>query len=91
MDASVQDMAGCRIGQDYPAPIIDDRLAMQAAKDRMYGLRQSTEAQQEANAVQARHGSRKSGLPPSGQRRNAGARQTTRGASSPAPQGDLFA
>jgi deoxyribodipyrimidine photolyase len=44
MDASVQHMAGCTIGVDYPAPIVDDKVAMKAAKDRMYGLRQSPAA-----------------------------------------------
>ncbi len=84
MDISVQRMAGCLIGSDYPAPIVDDKQAMQAAKDRMYGLRQSTEARQEAGLVQERHGSRKSGLPPTGQRRKAAP-------PAPSPQGDLFA
>ena len=71
MDISVQRMAGCTMGVDYPAPIVDDKLAMRAAKDRMYGLRRTQEARDEAGDVQARHGSRKSGLPPSAQRRKA--------------------
>ena len=99
MDSSLQRMSGCTIGMDYPAPVVDDKLAMKAAKDRMYGLRQSEAARDEAAQVQAKHGSRKSGLPPSGQRRAASlgqaakrppkrnaAEQTT-----PSPQGDLFA
>ncbi len=77
MDISVQRMAGCIVGADYPAPIVDDKQAMKAAKDRMYGLRQTPEARSEAGAVQARHGSRKSGLPPSGQRRRADAKPAT--------------
>ena len=91
MDISVQRMAGCVIGVDYPAPIVEDKPAMKAAKDRMYGLRQSQEAREEAGAVQSRHGSRKSGLPPSGQRRSV---QTKRGVNEPvepSPQADLFA
>jgi deoxyribodipyrimidine photo-lyase len=91
---SVQRMAGCTIGVDYPFPIVDDKLAMKAAKDRMYGLRQSAEARSEAGAVQARHGSRKSGLPPSGKGRGAAASRSPQRAakqpSSPSPQGDLF-
>jgi deoxyribodipyrimidine photo-lyase len=77
MDISVQNMAGCMIGVDYPAPIVDDKLAMKAAKDRMYELRKTAEARQDADSVQARHGSRKSGLPPSGQRRNRTLAQTS--------------
>ena len=52
----------------YPAPIVNEREAMKAAKDRMYALRGSQAARAEAGAVQARHGSRKSGLPPTTKR-----------------------
>ncbi len=99
MDISVQRLAGCVIGVDYPPPIVDDKLAMKTAKDRMYGLRKSEEAREEAGNVQARHGSRKSGLPPSGQRRKTTSPQSSRRAAkyaieestTPSPQGDLFA
>jgi deoxyribodipyrimidine photo-lyase len=70
MDISVQRMAACLIGHDYPAPIVDDKIALQAAKDRMYGLRAQGDSRAEARAVQQRHGSRKSGLPQSGQARS---------------------
>jgi deoxyribodipyrimidine photo-lyase len=90
MDVSVQRMAGCMMGVNYPMPIVDDKTAMKAAKDRMYGLRQSPAARDEAGDVLAKHGSRKSGLPPSGQRRKAASRQTADHDSSPSPQGDLF-
>lgn len=49
----------------YPAPIVDERAAVAHAKERLYGLRRSDAARAEADAVQQRHGSRKSGLPPS--------------------------
>ncbi|ACB33517.1 Deoxyribodipyrimidine photo-lyase [Leptothrix cholodnii SP-6] len=52
----------------YPAPIVDERAAVAAAKQRLYGLRQTPEAHDEAGAIQHKHGSRKSGLPPSGNR-----------------------
>jgi deoxyribodipyrimidine photo-lyase len=94
MDVSVQRMAGCTIGVDYPFPIVNDKQAMKAAKDRMYGLRQTAEAREEASGVQARHGSRKSGLPPSRQRRQATpatpAKRTGKAPPTPSPQGDLF-
>ena len=89
MDISVQRMAGCHIGHDYPAPVVDDKAAMKAAKDRMYGLRQSAPARAEASGVQARHGSRKSGLPQTGQRRAASRKASM--PPEPSPQGDLFA
>ncbi len=47
----------------YAAPVVDERSALKHAKDTMYGLRQTPEARAEADAVQARHGSRKAGLP----------------------------
>ena len=50
----------------YPAPLVDERAALKHAKDRLYGLRATPEARAEAGAVQHKHGSRKSGLPPSG-------------------------
>ena len=54
----------------YPAPIVDERAAMKHAKDRMYGLRATPLAQAQADAVQQKHGSRKSGLTPTvGKRR----------------------
>ena len=91
MAPSVQHMAGCVIGTDYPAPIVDDKSAMKAAKDRMYGLRQSLQAREEAGDILARHGSRKSGLPPSGQGRPARPKKATSASAAPSPQGDLFA
>jgi len=91
MDLSVQHMAGCHVGVNYPAPIVDDKIAMKAAKDRLYGLRQSLASRQEAGTVLARHGSRKSGLPPSGPPRKAAAKKTRLPLTPPSPQGDLFA
>jgi deoxyribodipyrimidine photo-lyase len=92
MPAPVQALAGCRIGQDYPAPIIEEKSALRTAKERMYGLRQQEQARQEASAVQARHGSRKSGLPSTGVRGGRARRKQTPTAPAAAPnQGDLFA
>jgi deoxyribodipyrimidine photo-lyase len=50
--------------RDYPPPIVDERAALAQAKTRLYALRRQPEARAEADAVQQRHGSRKSGLPP---------------------------
>ena len=58
----------------YPTPIVDERAAAQAAKERMYGLRKTLQARTEADEIQHRHGSRLSGLPPSGRRAESGAR-----------------
>ncbi len=50
----------------YPAPVVDEGLALAAAKEQFYGLRKTLPAQAEAQDIQQRHGSRKSGLPPTG-------------------------
>jgi deoxyribodipyrimidine photo-lyase len=48
----------------YPRPIVDERAALAAAKDQLYRLRRTRAAHAEAEAIQNKHGSRKSGLPP---------------------------
>ena len=48
----------------YPPPIVDEKQALQQAKERLYGLRKSSTAHAEAADIQKKHGSRKSGLPP---------------------------
>jgi deoxyribodipyrimidine photo-lyase len=55
----------------YPAPIVDAKTAIQAAKDKLYGLRQTSPAQAEASRIQERHGSRRSGLPQTQAKRRA--------------------
>jgi deoxyribodipyrimidine photo-lyase len=67
----------------YPRPIVDERTALAAAKDKLYGLRRTHEAQTEASAIQNKHGSRKSGLPPT-----ASTKRRTR--TTPDGQGQLF-
>ncbi len=57
----------------YPRPIVDERAALAAAKERLYGLRRTAGARAEADAIQQRHGSRKSGLPRSGMARRGAA------------------
>lgn len=76
LPADMQQRAGCVIGRDYPAPLVDERTALHQAKDRLYALRATPAARAEAAAIQGRHGSRKSGLPPTG-RRSAGGATTT--------------
>lgn len=68
----------------YPAPIVDERTALAAAKQRLYGLRRGADARDEAAAIQQRHGSRKSGLPPSDRPRRVATKAATL-------QADLFA
>ncbi len=71
----------------YPAPIVDERLALAAAKEKLYGLRQTGPAHAEAQAIQEKHGSRKSGLPPTTPGPSQRQRRTP---AKPEGQGELF-
>ncbi len=59
MPLSVQDRTGCRIGRDYPAPVVDHLAAAREARRRLAAVRHSDEARAEAQRVYAKHGSRK--------------------------------
>ena len=75
------------IGTDaYPQPIVDEAGALRHAKQTLYGLRQNPQVQQQAQALQDKHGSRKSGLPQTSQRR--GRARAPQGQAS--SQGELF-
>ncbi len=75
----------------YPAPIVDERVALAFAKQRLYGLRQAAPARQEAQSIQQQHGSRKSGLPNTARKpaRKPAQRSAARAATDSA-QGELF-
>jgi deoxyribodipyrimidine photo-lyase len=70
----------------YPRPIVDERSAVAAAKEKLYRLRQTSDAQAEADAIQHKHGSRKSGLPPSAAKKRA----VRAAPAAPDTQGELF-
>lgn len=59
-------------GIDYPPPLVDHAQAARAARERMWGVRRLADFGRDADAIQAKHGSRRSGLPPTGRRRPAG-------------------
>jgi deoxyribodipyrimidine photo-lyase len=67
----------------YPEPIVDERAALAAVKQQLYGMRQTSQARAEADAIHQQHGSRKSGLAPT----RAGKR---RSGVAPQGQGRLF-
>lgn len=52
------------IGVDYPHPIVDDRDAVAAAKERIYAIRRLAATRDEAQRVYRKHGSRKPTPPP---------------------------
>jgi deoxyribodipyrimidine photo-lyase len=59
MSADVQQTAGCVIGRDYPAPLVDHAMAVREAKRRLAAVRNAPESRAEARAVAHRHGSRR--------------------------------
>jgi deoxyribodipyrimidine photo-lyase len=60
------EQAACQtvIGRNYPSRIVDHKVAVALAKERLYALRRERSAKEEADAIQQKHGSRKSGLTP---------------------------
>ncbi len=54
----------------YPAPIVDNTAASTAARDAIWKVRTGRPFQATADAIQAKHGSRKSGLSMTGQKRS---------------------
>ncbi|MFZ2989353.1 FAD-binding domain-containing protein, partial [Ideonella sp.] len=95
MPLALQQHLGCRIGQHYPAPVVDEAPALKRAKDLLYGLRGSAPAQAEAGQIQQRHGSRKSGLPNTSnlqrsRKAPAGSQSARAAATAIARQPDLF-
>ena len=59
MPAAVQQAAGCVIGRDYPAPLVDHAAAVREAKRRLGAVRGDPDARAEARDVAHRHGSRR--------------------------------
>jgi len=64
MPTSVQRARGCRIGTDYPVPIVDPERAAKEARARMREWIRRPAVWEEANEVQRRHGSRRGQSPP---------------------------
>lgn len=69
MPGALQQRTGVLIRRTYPAPIVDHVTAYRAARERIAAVRRTTAARAEANRVQAKHGSRRSGLPRTSQDR----------------------
>ncbi len=62
MSEAEQRLAGCRLGDDYPDPIVDYQAAAKLARDRIYAIKAGGGFREEADQIQAKHGSRKSGV-----------------------------
>jgi deoxyribodipyrimidine photo-lyase len=59
MGPAQQRAAGCRIGSDYPAPIVDHEIAARDARSRYLDWRRQPGMRELAESVLTRHGSRK--------------------------------
>lgn len=57
---------GCIPGTDYPQPVVDPAIAAREARDRIWEIRRSSGFAAIADEIQQRHGSRRSGLVPTG-------------------------
>ena len=73
-----QDQLGCVIGRDYPEPIVEHVQAAREAKARFTPLRRSATANEEADRIRQRHGSRRRPAP------------RVRPKATPSPQRSLF-
>jgi len=62
------DQSDTLLGKSYPAPIIDHRQAARSAREKVWSIRKGTDFRKRANAIQDKHGSRKSGIPMRGRR-----------------------
>lgn len=74
MPEAAQDAAGCRLGRDWPLPVVDHVAAARIARERVWAVRRGSAFHLAADAIQARHGSRRSGLPQPAGRRDAARR-----------------
>lgn len=59
MEPQMQAVSGCRIGRDYPAPLVDLAEASRNAKARLHAVRTGAAFETEKAAITARHASRK--------------------------------
>ncbi len=60
--------AGSVLGKRYPWPIVDHLAAAKQARQKVWAVRRGEDFRAEADAVQEKHGSRKSGMPMTGRR-----------------------
>ncbi|MEM7023651.1 MAG: deoxyribodipyrimidine photo-lyase [Pseudomonadota bacterium] len=67
-----------QLGRRYPVPIVDERAARQQAQERIWLVRRQNGYREIADRIQAKHGSRKSGIPQQ-DRRISAARQSSPG------------
>jgi deoxyribodipyrimidine photo-lyase len=69
LSMAAQRHAGLKLGSDYPLPMVEPALAAREAKQRIWAIRERSGFSAIADGIQQRHGSRRSGLAPTGQGR----------------------
>ncbi|MEM6851946.1 MAG: FAD-binding domain-containing protein, partial [Pseudomonadota bacterium] len=69
------DGAGDVLGRVYPEPLIEPVAAAREAKEKIYAVRRGEGFRAAADAIQKKHGSRKSGMPMTGRKRRAPVRK----------------
>ncbi len=92
MPVAMQTEAGCRVGRDYPAPVVDHATVYARARERLGAVRQTEFARREAQRVYARHGSRErplSGRPGVARSRKPSRRRATAAAAATEGQFEL--
>ncbi|MEO0672194.1 MAG: FAD-binding domain-containing protein, partial [Pseudomonadota bacterium] len=62
------DIADTILDKTYPTAIVDHVEAAREARQRIYGIRRGDTFRDTANAIQSKHGSRKSGMPNTGRK-----------------------
>ena len=77
------------VGRFYPEPIVDLKASTSAAKDKIYGVRRGDAFHAAADVIQDKHGSRKSQIPMTGQRKRPAAKKRARAPKSNANQMDF--
>jgi deoxyribodipyrimidine photo-lyase len=77
------DGAASVIGRSYPERIVDLKASTAVAKDRIYSARRGPAFHAAADAIQDKHGSRKSNIPLTGQRTKAKSKRKPAGKSNP--------
>jgi deoxyribodipyrimidine photo-lyase len=55
LDEGAQLLFNCRIGIDYPAPIVDIEATQKKATEFMWAFKKSTEAKEEGKRILSRH------------------------------------
>lgn len=68
--AAVRARAGIVLGQTYPMRIVDHMAAAEEARSRIFAVRKRASHGEQADKIQARHGSKRSGIPFRGQQRS---------------------